>query len=195
MYKDFKYKLAEDTISKLEIVSLSKWLVKSKRLTQSRKVENFEKNFSDYLNVKKSIFVNSGSSANLLIAQSLQESGLIKNKIIIAPTLSWATTVTPFVQLGYDVKLCDTNLKDLGLNTDHLEYLCKKFKPSLIILVHVLGHSNDMKKILKICKKYKVLLIEDTCEALGSTTKKKKTWDFWDCIIFFILLWTSYFNN
>lgn len=78
MYKDFKYKLAEDTISKLEIVSLSKWLVKSKRLTQSRKVENFEKNFSDYLNVKKSIFVNSGSSANLLIAQSLQESGLIK---------------------------------------------------------------------------------------------------------------------
>ena len=174
MYKDFKYKLAEDTISKLEIVSLSNWLVKSKRLTQSRKVENFEKNFSDFLNVKKSIFVNSGSSANLLIAQSLQESGLIKNKIIIAPTLSWATTVTPFVQLGYDVKLCDTNLKDLGLNTDHLEYLCKKFKPSLIILVHVLGHSNDMKKILKICKKYKVLLIEDTCEALGSTTKKKK---------------------
>ena len=78
------------------------------------------------------------------------------------------------MQLGYDVKLCDTNLKDLGLNTDHLEYLCKKFKPSLIILVHVLGHSNDMKKILKICKKYKVLLIEDTCEALGSTTKKKK---------------------
>ena len=45
MYKDFKYKLAEDTISKVEIVSLSKWLVKSKRLTQSRKVENFEKFF------------------------------------------------------------------------------------------------------------------------------------------------------
>jgi len=174
MYRDFKYKLAEDTISNLEIAKLSKWLIKSKRLTQGRKVDKFEENFSNYLNVKKSIFVNSGSSANLLIAQSLKESELLKNKIIIAPTLSWATTVTPFIQLGYDVKLCDTNLKDLGLNTDHLEYLCKKFKPSLIILVHVLGHSNDMKKILKICKKYKVLLIEDTCEALGTTIKKRK---------------------
>jgi len=178
MYRDFKYKLAEDTISKLEIARLSQWLIKTKRLTQGKKVENFEKNFSNYLNVNKSIFVNSGSSANLLIAQSLLESGLLKNKIIIAPTLSWATTVTPFLQLGYDVKLCDTNLKDLGLSTDHLEYLCKKFKPSSIILVHVLGHSNDMKKILKICKKYKILLIEDTCEALGSTIKKKKLGSF-----------------
>ena len=135
MYRDFKYKLAEDTISNLEIAKLSKWLIKSKRLTQGRKVDKFEENFSNYLNVKKSIFVNSGSSANLLIAQSLKESELLKNKIIIAPTLSWATTVTPFIQLGYDVKLCDTNLKDLGLNTDHLEYLCKKFKPSLCIRI------------------------------------------------------------
>ena len=178
MHTNFKYKLAEDTISKLEIAKLSQWLIKAKRLTQDKKVENFEKNFSNYLNVKKSIFVNSGSSANLLIAQSLLESGLLKNKIIIAPTLSWATTVSPFLQLGYDVKLCDTNLKDLGLSTDHLEHLCKKFKPSLIILVHVLGHSNDMKKILEICKKYKILLIEDTCEALGSTIKKKKLGSF-----------------
>jgi len=147
MPKNFKYKLAEDTITKLEIKKLSNWLLKGKRLTQDKNVNKFQKDFSKYLNVKNSIFVNSGSSANLLIAQSLIESGLLKNKKIIAPTLSWATTVTPFMQLGYDVKLCDTNFKNLGLCTDHLEHLCKKFKPSLIILVHVLGHANDMKKI------------------------------------------------
>ena len=45
MYRDFKYKLAEDTISNLEITKLSKWLIKSKRLTQSRKVDSFEKIF------------------------------------------------------------------------------------------------------------------------------------------------------
>ena len=174
MSSNFKYKLADDTISKSEILSLSKWLVKTERLTQDKNVKNFENNFSNYLNVKNSTFVNSGSSANLLIAQSLLESGLLKNKIIIAPTLSWATTVTPFIQLGYDVKLCDTNFDNLGLDPQHLENLCKKFKPSLIILVHVLGHANDMKKILKICKRYKIFLIEDTCEALGSTIKDKK---------------------
>ena len=58
MYRDFKYKLAEDTISNLEIAKLSKWLIKSKRLTQGRKVDKFEENFSNYLNVKKSIFRN-----------------------------------------------------------------------------------------------------------------------------------------
>ena len=174
MYKNFKYKLAEDTINKSEIYSLSQWLKKAKRLTQGKIVEKFQDNFSKYLKVKNSIFVNSGSSANLLIAQSLLESGMLKNKIIIAPTVSWSTTVTPFIQLGYDVKLCDTNIKNLGLDVHHLERLCKKFKPSLIILVHVLGHANDMKRISKICKKYKVLLIEDTCEALGSQIKNKK---------------------
>ncbi|MDC3106532.1 aminotransferase class V-fold PLP-dependent enzyme [Candidatus Pelagibacter sp.] len=174
MYRDFKYKLAEDTITKLEISKLALWLKKAKRLTQGRTVENFQNNFSKYLDVKNSIFVNSGSSANLLIAQSLLESGMLKNKVVIAPTVSWSTTVSPFLQLGYDVKLCDTNLKNLGLDIEHLERLCKKFKPSLIILVHVLGHANDMENISKICKKYKVLLIEDTCEALGSEIKKKK---------------------
>lgn len=174
MFENFKYKLAENTISKTEIKRLSNWLLKNERLTQDKNVNKFQNNFSKYLNVKNSIFVNSGSSANLLIAQSLLESGLLRNKKIIAPTLSWATTVTPFMQLGYDVKLCDTNFKNLGLCTDHLEYLCKKYKPSLIILVHVLGHANDMKKISHICKKYKIFLIEDTCEALGSSTATKK---------------------
>lgn len=178
MFSNFRYKLAEDTISKIEIKKLSNWLPKSNRLTQDKNVDKFQNNFSKYLNVKDSIFVNSGSSANLLIAQSLLESGLLRNKKIIAPTLSWSTTVTPFLQLGYNVKLCDTNFKNLGLCTDHLERLCKKFKPSLIILVHVLGHANDMKQILNICKKYKILLIEDTCEALGSSIKMKKLGSF-----------------
>jgi len=178
MPRDIKFKLAEDTITNSEIKKLSKWLGNAKRLTQDKNVKKFENDFSKYIQVKNSTFVNSGSSANLLIAQSLLESGLLKNKIVIAPTLSWATTVTPFLQLGYDVKLCDTSFKNLGLSIDHLEYLCKKFKPSIIVLVHVLGHANEMKKILKICKKYKIFLVEDTCEALGSMIKRKKLGSF-----------------
>ena len=174
MSNKFKYQLAEDTITKEEISKLAQWLKKAKRLTQGQTVNKFQNNFSSYLKIKNSIFVNSGSSANLLIAQSLLESGFLKNKTIIAPTVSWSTTVTPFLQLGYNVKLCETNLNNLGLNIHHLEQLCKKFKPSLIVLVHVLGHSNDMNKISKICKKYNIFLIEDTCEALGSEIKKKK---------------------
>ncbi len=174
MSKKFRYKLAHNTIEKSEIKNLSKWILKDEKLTMGNKTKLFQKKFSNFLNIKSSIFVNSGSSANLLIAQSLLEANYLKNKVIIAPALSWVTTVTPFLQLGYKVKLCDTNFINLGLDLDHLKYLCKKHKPSVIILVHVLGHSNDMNEIMKICKRYKVLLIEDTCEAIGSEYNSKK---------------------
>ena len=76
----FKYKLAENTIEKKEVLRLSKWLLKDERLTMGNKTKLFQKNFSNFLKVKKSVFVNSGSSANLLIAQSLLESGYLKIK-------------------------------------------------------------------------------------------------------------------
>ena len=166
-------KLTDNTISLKNINSLINWLKKNPRLTKGNLTIKFEKLFSNWIKRKYSIFVNSGSSANLLIAQGLLEAKILKNKTIIAPAVSWVTTVTPFIQMGYDVKLCDCNKSDLGLDINHLEKLCKRYRPSLLILVHVLGHANDMKSIMKICSKYKIKIIEDTCEALGSTYEGK----------------------
>ena len=166
-------RLTDNTISLKNINSLINWLKKNPRLTKGDLTLKFEKIFSKWIKRKYSIFVNSGSSANLLIAQGLLEAKILKNNTVIAPAVSWVTTVTPFVQMGYKVKLCDCNNSDLGLDVDHLETLCKKYKPSLLILVHVLGHANNMKLIKKICSKYKVKIIEDTCEALGSTYGNK----------------------
>lgn len=173
-----RYKLVTDTISRGELVSLSHWIKSAKKLTMGSLCSKFEKNFSKFIKNKYSIFVNSGSSANLLMAKSLLEAKYLRNKIIIAPALSWSTTIMPFEQLGYDVKLCDCDPNNLGLNIIHLEKLCKKYRPSTIILVHVLGHANNMKKILEICKKYKIILLEDTCEALGSKFKNKNLGNF-----------------
>tara|TARA_Y100000590_G_scaffold467800_1_gene648040 strand:- start:65 stop:1237 length:1173 start_codon:yes stop_codon:yes gene_type:complete len=167
-------RLAGNTISKNEINLLIQWLKKNEKLTKGKLTINFEKIFSKWLKKKYSIFVNSGSSANLLVAQSLLESGYLKNKTIIAPAVSWITTVAPFLQLGYKVKLCDCDKNNLGLNIKHFEQLCRKYKPSCVILVHVLGHANNMSKIKSICKKFKIRIIEDTCEALGSSIKNKK---------------------
>ena len=166
-------KLTDNTISLKDINSLINWLKKNPRLTKGDLTLKFEKIFSKWIKRKYSIFVNSGSSANLLIAQGLIEANMLRNKTIIAPAVSWVTTITPFMQMGYKVKLCDCNKSDLGLDINHLEKLCKQYKPSLIILVHVLGHANDMKAIRKICSKYKVKILEDTCEALGTTYEGK----------------------
>ena len=167
------YKLAENTISNDDYKLLIKFLQNRKTLTQSKIVNNFQRNFSDFLKTKYSIFVNSGSSANLLIAQVLIEGNFLKNRIVVLPSVSWATTVSPFIQLGYKVIFCDCDRTTLGLDPQHLERICKKYNPGLVVLVNVLGHSNNLKKITFLKKKYDFVVVEDNCESLGSYEKKK----------------------
>ena len=166
-------KLAHNTIENKDYEILINFLKKRSYLNQSKVTKQFEKNFSKKVGTKYSTFVNSGSSANLLIAQTLLEGNFLKNKIAILPSVSWATTVSPFLQLGYKVILCDCDNNNLGMNISHLERLCKKFNPGLLVIVNVLGHANDISKILKLKNKYNFQLIEDNCESLGSKFKAK----------------------
>ena len=169
-----KYTLAHNTIDSHDYNHMIDFLKKRKKLTQSQVTQTFEKKFSNYLRSKYSIFVNSGSSANLLIAQSLLEGGYLKNKIAILPAVSWSTTVSPFLQLGYKVILCDCDKENLGLDINHLKKLCSKYKPGLVVLVNVLGHSNNYQQIIKLKNRYNFEIMEDNCESMGSSIKKKK---------------------
>lgn len=169
-----KYSLVQETITKDEIKNLAKWLLEGKKLTKGKLTVEFEKKFSKYINRKYSLFVNSGSSANLLMLSALIQSNKLKNKKAIVAGVSWSTTVSPFIQNNFDVELCDCCTKSLGIDINHFEYLCKKHKPSVAMIVNILGHPNDYKKILKLCKKYNVILLEDSCEALGTILDKKK---------------------
>ena len=169
-----KYSSVQDTISKQEITSLSKWLLKGEQLTKGKLTTEFEKKFSKYINRNYSIFVNSGSSANLLMLSALIESNKLKNKKAIVAGVSWSTTLSPFMQNNFDIELCDCSNKDLGIDIDNFELLCKKHKPSIAIMVNVLGHPNNIKKIKRLCKKYDVILLEDSCEALGTVLYEKK---------------------
>ena len=166
-------KLAHNTIENRDYELMIKFLKKRSYLNQSKITKKFEENFSKKIGTKYSIFVNSGSSANLLIAQTLLEGNFVKNKTIIVPSVSWATTVSPFLQLGFKVILCDSDKDNLGINISHLEKLCKKYKPGSVIAVNVLGHANNFQKILKLKKKFKFQLIEDNCESLGSKISKR----------------------
>jgi CDP-6-deoxy-D-xylo-4-hexulose-3-dehydrase len=167
------YKLAHNTIDHDDYKILIKFLENRKILTQSKNVNKFQRNFSDFLKIKYSIFVNSGSSANLLIAQVLIEGNYLKNRIVVLPSVSWATTVSPYIQLGYKVIFCDCEKKGLGLDPQHLEIICRKYNPGLVVLVNVLGHSNNLEKIISLKKKYHFEIVEDNCESLGSYQKKK----------------------
>ena len=173
-----KITLVKDTISQFELKKLSKWLLEGNKLTKDKLTVKFEEKFSNYLGSKFSVFLNSGSSANLLMIYSLLESGKLKNKNAVVSSVSWVTTVSPLIQLGFNISLSDCDNNDLGVDLNHFEYLCKKKKPSVAIIVNVLGHSNKIFEIIKICKKYNVILLEDSCEALGSSINKKKLGSF-----------------
>jgi CDP-4-dehydro-6-deoxyglucose reductase, E1 len=168
-------KLADSTISAEEIRALAGWLQEDHQLTKGPLTRQFEAEFAAYSGTKYSIMVNSGSSANLLMAYSLLEAGYLKNKKVIVPAVSWITTLSPFIQLGFDCFLCDSDADDLGVDLNHLEALLKKEQPALLILVHILGHPNKMEAIQRLCEQYGCRVIEDACEALGSEYAGQKT--------------------
>ena len=169
------YPLIENPFSDDDIIKGIN-VLKSKQLTLSKETKNFEKKFTSKLKSKYSLMVNSGSSANLLALQCLinpyRKNRLKKNDEIIIPTLCWSTSLWPIVQSNLKPVFVDINPKTLNIDEEKLETKITH-KTKAILLVNVLGNSCDMNKIIKIKKKYNLILIEDNCESLGSKYKKK----------------------
>jgi CDP-6-deoxy-D-xylo-4-hexulose-3-dehydrase len=179
-----KIDLVKDTIDGDDIKKLISWLETNPRLTKGELNVKFEKEWSEWLGKKYSVFVNSGSSANLAALYSLLLSGKLRNNKIIVPAVSWVTTVTPAVQFGMEPIMCECDEDNLGLNIEHLKQIIKEHDPSSIILVHVLGFPNHMNEIVELCKEHDIRLIEDTCESIGSEYEGKKLGTFGDLSTF-----------
>tara|TARA_B100000579_G_scaffold188441_1_gene153770 strand:- start:114 stop:1268 length:1155 start_codon:yes stop_codon:yes gene_type:complete len=166
--------LVKDTIDNKDIDRLVSWLKSYPKLTKGSVTIELEKKFSAWLGRKYSVFCNSGSSANLLMLYALKEGKYLKNNKVVVPAISWATDLAPVIQLGLEPILCDCNLEDLSVDLEHLEEIFKKDKPAALLFVSILGLVPDMNQIIKLCSKYDVLLLEDTCESMGCEYEGKK---------------------
>ncbi len=173
-----EYQLIEDTINAEDRASIAEWIINNDYLTKGPLTEKFERQWSKWNNINNSVFVNSGSSANLLMMYAEKYLRGDKNLKVIVPAVSWSTTVAPAMQLDMEIYLCDCDSNSLGLSIEHLERLFVKHRPDILILVHVLGHINDMDSILFLCEKYGVTLFEDCCEAVGTEKNNKKVGSF-----------------
>lgn len=170
--------LVKDTIENYEFDNLIEWLKTRPRLTKGPLTKEFEQIYANWLGVKHSIYVNSGSSANFLMLYALKIMNKLKNKKIVVPGLCWVTDVSPVMQLELNPILCDCNLNDLSIDLDHLESIFIEEKPSVLMLVSVLGLCPDMEKIVNLCEKYDVILLEDACESMGSKFGNRKLGSF-----------------
>ena len=172
------WKLQENALSKNDLKALSNYIFTSPRLTQGKEVEKFEKLFSNWNKSKYSIFVNSGSSANLLIVSTAKELYKWNNDDeIIVPSLTWPTTVNPVIQLGLKPVFIDTNFEDLSIDYKELKKKVNK-KTKAIFLAHILGFPSNIRKIKKIIKGKNIKILEDCCESIGAKVNGKKIGNF-----------------
>ena len=173
-----KIELVKDTIDNQDIDNLISWLKTYPKLTKGEKTLEFEDKWSKWLGCRYSVFVNSGSSANLLMLYCLRVLNYLKNNKICVPSLCWATDLSPVLQLEMEPILIDCNLENLSVDLKHLEETFINESPSVLLLVSVLGLSPDMNKIVDLCKKYDVILLEDNCESQGTTYNGTKLGNF-----------------
>lgn len=173
-----KIDLIQDTIDNQDIDNLIEWLKEYPRLTKGPKTIEFESKWCEWLGSKYSIFVNSGSSANLLMLYALKVLNKMKNNKVCVPALCWATDLSPVLQFDMEPLLVDCNLENLSIDLKHLEEVFKTEQPSVLLLVSVLGLSPDMDSIVELCKKYDVILLEDNCESQGTKFKGTKLGNF-----------------
>lgn len=163
----------ENNITEDDTSYLVKFIKKNKQriYTQSNQVKLFEKKWSNWLGCKYSVFVNSGSSANLLSILALKI--LYGKGEIIVPTLTWISDIASVIQNGFKPIFVDINPNTLCMDNDQIIKKINK-KTKAVFITHAQGFNGLSYDLLKYLKKKKIHLIEDVCESHGAKFKKKK---------------------
>lgn len=163
----------EEEMRALADATLDHWL------TSGRFAQQFCDELSEFLGVKHCLLTNSGSSANLLAVCALTSPRLEDRRLkegdeVITPACTFPTTVNPIVQNNLVPVFVDVDVGTYNLQVDKIEDALSP-RTRAILLPHTLGNPFDLDKVLHICKKHDLWLIEDNCDALGSTYNGKYT--------------------
>lgn len=144
----------------------------------------FEEKIKKFLGVNFCLNVNSGSSANLLALKALTSVKLKEKKInegdeVITVAAGFSTTINPIIEIGAIPVFVDIDLETYNAKVEEVERAINE-RTKAIFLAHTLGNPFNLKKVKKICQKYKLWLIEDNCDAFGSKYDGKYTGTYGD---------------
>lgn len=164
----YDWPLMKDTLTWRDRWKLAKFVMTSDKFTQGRKVEEFERAWSDWLGVKHSLFVTSGSTANFLLLDAVKEL-YFKNKKkikVLVPACTWVTNINPVMQLGMEPVFCDINLSDYSFDLYNASAIARKHDIDIVFTTHLLGlpaSTNALRSIFP-----KAIMLEDVCESHGA---------------------------
>lgn len=161
--------LMVDCVSRDDREELASFVLSSDRLTMGPMTEKFESSWSDWLGSKYSLFVNSGSSANLLMLSAVRELYLkdCENPKVLTSTCTWATNISHAKHAGYDIVFADISNDDYGID---LESVTEEV--DVVLVTHLMGIPSNISKIKE--RFPDAIILEDCCESHGAKISEKK---------------------
>jgi perosamine synthetase len=177
-----KYLLNIPYITRLEKKYINQVLESGWLSINGKNTKKFEKKFSNYLNTKYSIAVQSGTAA---VHTALRALGVKKNERVIIPNYTCVSNISCLSQINAIPVIVEIEKDTFGMDFDSFKKAAEKYKPKAVQIVHVYGYpARDTNLIHDYCKKKKIFLIEDASESLGAEIGKKKVGTFGDIGIF-----------
>src|SRR5581483_1183494 len=171
--KPLDWPLMHNNITRADLDEVIRFLQQDEPilLTQSKNVQCFEEEWSRWLGVKYSVFVNSGASANLLTMTALKE--VYGGGEVIVPALTWVSDIASVLQCGFTPVFCDIDPRTLGMDNDEI---LRKLTPRTraVFLTHILGYNALSQRLLDELRARNIPLIEDVCESHGATFQGRK---------------------
>lgn len=166
-YKNLNWKLNELSFSLLDKLKICKFILFDSFWTMNKNVLQFENKMANYVGSKYSVFVSSGSTANTILAYYLKDNFYTSKKnIIVFPSTTWTTSISPFLREGFKPKFIDISLNNFCMDLDKLEEYLKNesSKTACIFITSLLGFTVDINKLTELGKKYNVKIMMDNCE-------------------------------
>ena len=171
------FPLTDQMIDEKEVGAMIENIL-SNHITYGPKVVEFEKSYASFIGAPYAVMVNSGSSANLLAFAALmnpaRSTRLNVGDHVLVPSVCWSTSVSPIIQLGCVPVYVDVSPHTANIDIEHMKSMLETdAKIKAIVTVHVIGASCNMESFMSIVNEYNLMVIEDTCESMGSTYNDK----------------------
>jgi len=159
--------LMDDIITWGDKLRMVKFILTTNRFTNGPKVRKFEEEWNNWLGSKYSLFVNSGSSANLLLLDAIKEKYGFKNgDKVLVPSCTWSTNISPVIHMGFKPIFADIDLNSFSFDVKKLKRI-KKSHPDIkiIFVTHLLGLEAELNKYQEVFPN--AIILEDICESQG----------------------------
>lgn len=162
------WKLAEDTLSGADLDALADWLRTHPRLTQGEKIREFERRWSEWLGVRDSVMVTSGSTANFALVAAVHQRLGKRDLRVGVSSVTWSTNVTPSLFFGHELVLFDVDLRTLGVDESLVCSAMQAGEIDVLFVTHLVGFNALTERTVKVANETGVVLLEDCCESHGA---------------------------